>query len=239
MARAILVCLVAATLLLAGCVPLTSITGSGRIVTLEESYSDFDALEVHNGFKVDVSRDDAYSVVVRADDNVVDLVEVSQQGGTLRIRLTPGRIYNLRKATLEAEVTMPEVSELDWSGGTRGTVTGFESNARLDVELSGGSHANGTIEAGDVSFDLSGGSHATLAGVAKDATVEASGGSHAKLGDLKVGDAKVKASGGSHVTVNASGRLDADASGGSHVYYVGSPTLGSVDSSGGGSVGRR
>jgi hypothetical protein len=52
-------------------------------------------------------------------------------------------------------------------------------------------------------------------------------------------DANVEASGGSEVTVNASGMLDADASGGADITYLGSPTLGRIEESGGGSVRRR
>jgi hypothetical protein len=51
-----------------------------------------------------------------------------------------------------------------------------------------------------------------------------------------VADASVEASGGSEVTVNVSGRLDADASGGSRVFYLGSPALGKIDESGGSTV---
>ena len=52
-------------------------------------------------------------------------------------------------------------------------------------------------------------------------------------------DANVEASGASEVTVNASGRLDADASGASDVYYLGSPILGRIDTSGASSVERK
>ena len=51
-------------------------------------------------------------------------------------------------------------------------------------------------------------------------------------------DANVEMSGGGRATVNPSGRLDVNASGGSHVYYVGNPTLGDIDTSGGSSVER-
>ena len=49
-------------------------------------------------------------------------------------------------------------------------------------------------------------------------------------------DANIEASGASKVTVNASGRLDADVSGASHVYYVGSPSLGKIETLIGSSV---
>jgi hypothetical protein len=51
-----------------------------------------------------------------------------------------------------------------------------------------------------------------------------------------VADADVEASGASKATVNPSGRLDADASGASSIYYLGSPTLGKIDTSGSSTV---
>ena len=206
--------LLAVTALLAGC-GLSSLTGSGNVVTQEEAITGFDRLRISHGFQVDVSQGDTFRVVVRADDNLVEHAQVVKEGSTLKIGLKPGRSYALIDSTLEAEVTMPEFSAAD---------------------LSGGSHLRGEINAGNVTFDLSGGSHVTLSGSGGNLTVNAGGGSHAKLADLQVVNANVNASGGSHVTVNPSGTLDARASGGSQVRYVGSPALGTMDSSGGSSI---
>ncbi len=203
-----------AVALLAGC-GLSSLTGSGNVVTQEEAITGFDRLDVSHGFQVDISQGETFRVVIRADDNLVEHLQVVKEGNTLRIGLKPGRSYTLIDSTLEAEVTMPELAAAD---------------------LSGGSHLRGEIDAGDVTFDLSGGSHVTLGGSAGDLTVDAGGGSHAKLGNLAAVNANVEASGGSHVTVNPSGTLNAKASGGSHVRYVGSPTLGTMDESGGSSI---
>jgi hypothetical protein len=230
--------LVAVAALLAGC-GLGSITGSGNVITQEEAIADFDKLDISNGFQVDVSRGDSFSVVIRVNDNLVEHLQVAKQGNTLKIGLKPGRFYNLRDATLEADVTMPELTGLDLSGGSHVTLSGLISAKALSADLSGGSHLTGDVEAGDATINLSGGSHATLSGSAGDLTIDASGGSHAKLAELVVVDGDVEASGGSEVTVNPSGRLDADASGGSRVYYLGSPTLGKIDESGGSTVRRR
>ena len=97
----------------------------------------------------------------------------------------------------------------------------------------------GDIEAGDARFDVSGASQVTLSGSAGDVTIGASGASQLDLSAFSVDDADVEASGASKVTVNASGKLDADASGASHVYYLGSPTLGRVETSGASSVNRK
>ncbi len=197
-----------------------------------------DRLDVSQGFYVDVRQGDVFSVIIRVDDNVVEYLEVVKKGDDLKIGLKPNRSYRLKDVTLQAEVTMPTLVELELSGGGHVTITGFTSAEDFDADMSGGSHLRGDIQAGNVNFELSGGSHLTLSGSAQDLKLDASGGGQIDLGDFSVGDADVEMSGGGKATVNPSGRLDVDASGGSHVYYVGNPTLGNIDTSGGSSVER-
>jgi hypothetical protein len=197
--------------MLAGCGGLASLTGSGNVVTQEEAITGFDRLDISEGFQVDVSQGDTFSVVIRVNDNLVEHLRVVKEGSTLKIGLKPGAYYMNERVTLETDVTMPELTGAD---------------------LAGGSHLVGDIEAGDVTFNLSGGSNVTLSGSAGNLTVDVDGGSHAKLADLAVVDASVEARGGSHATVNPSGRLDAVAKGGSHVRYLGNPTLGTIDTDG-------
>lgn len=232
--------------LLAGCTlaeqissKVTSITGSGNVVTQEENITGFDKVDVSNAFKVDIRQGDTFDVVIRIDDNLLEYLDVFKRGKTLKIGLKPGRIYNIRKATMEAEVTMPELTGLELSGASHGSITGFESARDLDVDVSGASMLRGDIEAGDARFDVSGASQVTLGGSAGDVAIGASGASQVDLSAFSVDDADVEASGASKVTVNASGKLDVDASGASHVYYLGSPTLGRVETSGASSVNRK
>ena len=218
---------------------VTSITGSGNVVTQEENITGFDKVDVSNAFKVDIRRGDMFDVVIRVDDNLLDYLDVAKRGKTLKIGLKPGRIYNIRKVTMEADVTMPELTGLELSGASHGTITGFESVKDLDVGLSGASMLRGDIEARDARFDVSGASQVTLSGSAGDVTIGVSGASTANLADFPVGDADIEASGASKVTVNPSGRLDAEASGASSVFYLGNPTLGNIDTSGASSVKRK
>ena len=212
-----------------------TITGSGNVVTREETFTGFDKVDVSHAFKVDVSQGDTFSVVIRIDDNLAEYLQVTKQGNTLKIGLKPGR-YNIRRATMEAEVTLPELSGLELSGASHATVTGFESGKALDVNLSGASSLRGDVEAGDARFDVSGASNAVLTGSGGDVAIDASGASQIDLSAFAVADADVKVSGASTVTVNPSGTLDVDASGASHVYYVGSPTMGKQETSGASSI---
>lgn len=180
--------------LIAGCGGITSLTGSGNVITQEEAITGFDKLDISQGFQVEVNQGDTFKVIIRVDDNFAEYLQIGKEGTTLRIGLEQNRIYS--NATLQAEVTMPEL----------------------------------------VGLDVSGGSRITASGAGGDITIDASGGSGVDLASFPVMNANVDASGGSQVTVNVSGTLNADASGGSQVSYVGNPTLGAIDTSGGAQV---
>lgn len=225
-----------------GCVEVIggarTIRGSGNVVTREEDITGFDEVDVSHAFTVDISRGDTFSVVIHVDDNLVEYLEVVKEGNTLKIGLKAGT--SVTNATLQGEVTMPELAGLELSGASHVTITGLTSAKRVVVvDASGASHLAGDIKAGDASFNVSGASHVTLTGSARDVTIDASGASYVDLAGFPMANADVKASGASHVTVKPSGRLDVNASGASHVSYVGSPTLGNVETSGASSIKRK
>jgi hypothetical protein len=217
-----------------------SLTGSGNVVTREEAISDFDKVEISHSFDVDITQGEEFSVVIRVDDNLVEHLQVEKFGSTLKIGLKPA-VSIVSNATLEAEITMPELTGVDISGASNATILGFKSTKNLTVDLSGSSSLRGDIEAGDIgagdiSINLSGSSDANLTGSGGSLTLDASGSSDVDLSDFLVADAEIGASGASTVTVNASGRLDVEASGASDVYYLGNPSMGTIEISGASSI---
>lgn len=217
----------------------SSITGSGNIVTIEEAYSDFEALDISHAFNVEVVQGDTYRVIVHVDDNFADDLEIVQQGAVLRIGLKPEFRGGLTSATLEAEVTMPELSGIEVSGASQAEVSGFASNSPFSGEVSGASVLRGEIEAGDTHLDVSGAGSAELSGHGDGLTIDVSGGSSVDLANYPVTDVIIDASGASSVTVNVSGTLSVSASGASSVKYLGDPTLGSIDISGASNISPR
>jgi hypothetical protein len=158
-------------------------------------------------------------------------------GGGLHIGLEQGHAY--LSTTLRAQVTMPELTGLELSGGSNGQVSGFSTGKAMDFVLSGGSTLTGDVTGGDARLNLSGGSRMEVTGKAGNVTIDASGGSRALLSGWPVQDARVNASGGSRIELDVSGQLSGDASGGSQVLYTGSPTSVNVSSSGGSSVQKK
>jgi hypothetical protein len=215
---------------LAGCTP-TTITGSGNVVTQEEAITNFDKVDISNSFDVDISQGESFSVIIRVDDNLVEHLQVVRQDSTLKIGLKPNRNYTIRDATMEAEVTMPELTGLDLSGSSQANITGFKSTKDLLVDLSSASSLQGDIEAGDIGIDLSSSSEMILVGSGGDLTIDVSSSSELDLSEFAAVNASVDASSASSAIVNVSGKLDVEASSASYVYYLGDPTMGEINTS--------
>jgi len=249
MARAILVGILVAAILLPGCsstVPIPRlINGSGRVVTKEMNFTDFTCLEIGSVFEVEIRESGSYLTAITADDNLFDYIKVSQEGETLKIRLTP--TYNYSGVTLKAEITMPKLSGLHLYGATKGTIKGFQSSNDFNLQLSGASYLNMDMAAGDTKFEISGATKVTgtleardtefrvseaskveLEGSANKMTLNASGASKLKLASFPLDEANVTLSGASEATIRVSGRLDVILTGASKLYYKGDPMIGDI-----------
>jgi hypothetical protein len=204
--------------------------GSGNLETEEYAFTNFTKVEIGSAFEFEIKQSSSYSINVTADDNVIDYVQVYKDGQTLKIRL--GGIPSLRLVTLRASVTIPQLHGLIISGASRGTVYDFNSTEDLDITVSGASRVTGDITAGNVEFNISGASTIQLEGSANDMIANVSGASRLNLDAFIVNNGDVDFSGASSGTVNLNGRLDANLSGASRLWYIGEPTMGTINVSG-------
>jgi hypothetical protein len=235
-------------LLVMGCSTLGNLVGSGPIVEKAYQFADFTQIEVTHDFEFDISRSETFKVAVSIHENLVDSLDVSQSGQTLKVRLKPGNIAN---SDAKVTITLPELERLEVSGAARGNVTGFKSSRDFNLQVSGASQTNIDIEAGKTKIDISGASrlsghlkaadtqmvvtgasHCELIGSADMTRLEISGASSANIPDLILQNADVELSGASSATINTSGKLDLDLSGASTLNYFGKPQLGKTDISG-------
>lgn len=232
-----LIAVATASLMTACSAFMNTVTGSGSVVSQTYDYSDFNHVSVSHAFRATISQGVPYSVEVRVDDNIVDLLDVRQVDETLHVGLT-GRTL-VRGGTLELIITMPNLAGLSGSSGSQIQLNPFESGDNFTGSFSGAGRLHGDLDAADIELDVSAGGAVFLAGSASNVTASASGGSTIDLTELEAIDADLKAGGGSTITVNVDGLIDAAASGGSNIYYLGDPELGHITTSGGSNVGPR
>ena len=190
-----------------------SVVGSNTVTIQEYDFRGFSKIVVSNGFNVQISTGSNYKATVTISDNLVNYLNIREDGDTLRIGLKSGSYSNTK---LEAEVITPSLSELILSDGS-------------DVEST-------TIESSSFYLSLSDGSQATLSGSIDDIKVIASDGSRVYLSGLEANNADVTFSDGSRGSVYADGVLDVNLSDGSHLEYYGDPTLGDINLIGGSTI---
>jgi len=207
------------------------LTGSGNLETEEYAFANFTRVEVSSAFVFEIKQSGSYGINVTADDNVIDYVQVTQDGQTLKISVG-GAPRSFRLVTLKVSVTMPELSRLAVSGACSGTVSNFNSTEAVSIAVSGASRVTGDITAADIGFDVSGASTVQLEGSADDMVAVVSGACTFNLDDFTVSNANVNISGASTGTINLDGRLDANVSGASTLLYIGDPLMGTINVSG-------
>jgi hypothetical protein len=218
-----------AALLMVGC-GFEGITGSGTLITREIPVSDVHKIDATGAFRVDVSQGETASAVVTADDNIVDLLDVRVQDGTLHLGMKSGSYSQLH---LMAKVVLPRLDALTLSGASTAELHGIvRDSGNFDLHLSGASSVEGDVNADRLALDLSGASHAKLTGKADVVQIEASGASHAALDALTGSVAHAHASGASEIALIARKHLDYDISGASHIAYGGSPVIDRAQTSG-------
>lgn len=213
-----------------------TVRGSGNVVTEDMALADFTSVEAHSSFVVEITQSDTFAVTTRVDDNIVDLLDVSKKGDTLRLRLK--RAVSLRgDVTLEADITMPDLDGLNLSGASSASVSGFRSSGSLDIDLSGASRVDGDLQGGNVDIEASGASRVVLEGSATGLTIDGSGASRLDLADFTVNTAEVRLSGASEATLRVVEQIaPVEVSGASRLRYLGDPTLSDVSTSGGSTV---
>ncbi len=209
---------VAAALTFSRLISTHTIEGSGNIVTRTLDFSDFTAVDVGGGFKVEITQSSSYSIRITADNNTFDYIDVYKTDDTLNIGIKSG--YSFRSVTLKAYITMPNLYAAVLSGGTQGTAKEFTSTHEFNLVLSGGSSME-------------------LEGAAGNLNLVATGGSRSDLSDFPVHDANVVLSGGSQATINLDGTLNANLSGGSRLQYIGTPIMGDINTSGGSTITKK
>ncbi len=262
MKKSILVALTASLLvvsgLLMGCHTViinSSVTPQGNAVTNNYDFTGFTGVEVGGPFDTQITRSDIFKVTVTANQNLVQYITVTKNGDTLTIKTQPLSIIG--NPVLKADIQIPDLRDLEISGGGHANIEGFKTTDNVTAEVSGGSVVDINMETGGFNFNgsggsiikgtmitgttkilLTGGSQLEFEGNGGTTDISASGGSGLDFSQFKTGDTAIALSGGSHASVDVSGRMDIGVSGGSRLTYSGNPTIGNVEVSGGSTLNK-
>jgi carbon monoxide dehydrogenase subunit G len=211
------------------------IRGSGNITTQTRSAGQFNSVDVSGAIDVYVRQDSASSIKIEGDDNLLELVEVIDDGDILRIH--PRNGYNLNPSKdIKVYLSSPNYKKFEASGACKIiSENKLTSTENITIDLSGSCDAKLELQVPAISADMSGACSLVLKGQSKDFKVEGSGSTSIKCIELLTENTNVEISGAGDAEVSASVKLDVEVSGAGSVKYKGSPAV-NQSISGAGSV---
>ena len=211
----------------------TLITPSDDISTKEFSFNDYSGLKVSHAFKVQVYFSDSKeSVVIEANDNLHQYIEVIKEENSLSIGLK-NNVLVKGNATLKAYITTKALHSFSGSGASHINVADIIKETDININLSGASYFTAEVHTKNITTDLSGASEINLSGIAKDCSISASGASKFKDYALTTDYLYADLSGASKIYITIIKEISVEASGASMLYYKGQAFSISQDLSGG------
>ncbi len=192
------------------------VEGSGVAATETRDVAPFAAVDLAGSNNVSVHVGGEQSVVVSADDNLLDHVTTTVENGKLVIGTTPGSMTT--KTPMSVDVTVPSLHALTLSGSGTVVADGIAAK-RLTVALPG----SGILRASGTTTALE---------------IEHAGSGDAQLEGIAASDVHAVLSGSGRIVVTATKSLDATVSGSGAIFYGGDPAQVTTSVTGSGVVMR-
>ncbi len=201
------------------------IRGNGNVVTRDRSVGSFQRIEVSGALEVYLKQDSSQQPVkVETDENLQELIEVSESNGVLYISTVDN--YNIDATRLKISVSAPQFRGVNVSGASHIYGENKLSSAEtFDIDLSGASELKLELRAPRVNSEVTGASSVEIRGETKDFKANGSGASSYKCFELQAENTDVDISGACSADVFASVKLNVQASGASEVKYRGAASV--------------
>jgi len=191
--------------------------GNKNVVKEERTVGAFTGLNVGGAFNVFLTQEDKNSLIIEADENLMEKITTEVHGNVLEIGSR-----NIRNATkLNIYISTPAIGFFEISGAATVKSENNLQSESISIHASGASRADLQLSAPSVEIEASGASHVVLTGSADTQKIEASGASEVNVSGLQAKEITAEASGAANVVVGSSERIDRETSGAGSIKVKG------------------
>jgi hypothetical protein len=214
------------------------INGNGKVVTIERSTGDYEAVAVSGWFDVDLVQGKEGDISLKGEENLLEHIITEVKDGILVIKVEKG--MNLKPSSWKdgIHVTVPVESinavSLSGSGDIVGKTT--IKAVSFTTSMSGSGDITLDIDASSISASMSGSGDINLSGSTTDFDVNISGSGDIKAYELEADNVDATVSGSADIKVTANQRLKARVSGSGDIHYKGNPEKVDAKTSGSGDI---
>ena len=182
------------------------IEGSGNVITKDISVKSFDELDASGVFNLQLSQGDKETLRIEADDNLMDLFIVENEGSTLKIKMKKNSNFNSKKQ-LKVYVTFKTLKSMNLGmvGGTSSDEKLKFADLKLKNQSVGSVSLNMTLQTLNMENQSVG--SVKLEGSAENAVVKNNSVGSINAGNFVVQKMDIENNGVGSATVNAEKEL--------------------------------
>ncbi len=223
-------------IIFSSCIFTPTIKGNGNVVEETREIEPFDEIKASRGINLYITQDENIKLTIRADENLIEVIETEVVGGELIVRSTK----NVKNAkSFKVFVSTPKINSIKGSSGCNVYSETELVSDNFDVSASSGCNIHLSVQTEEIEASSSSGSNIILDGITSEFRGRASSGSNIKAEDLKSKNAEAKVSSGANLWISAESTLRANASSGGNIFYNGTPSKTDISKSSGGNVIKR
>lgn len=202
------------------------VRGKGELINETKSLSDFDAMSVSTDAEVVYTQDSVYKVEIKAQKNILEVLDVKVQGRELKIET---KRPLLKHDPIQIIVHTPKLVSVTMSGSGRFVADQVLSSDQLDLTISGsGQITFATVNVKQLNVDISGSGNVNIeAGVCETQYDHISGSGNIHTENMPATTCTCKLSGSGNVYVKAGETMRVEISGSGSVCYKGRPAISS------------
>jgi hypothetical protein len=200
--------------------------------------SEFHGISVSTGIDLRLTQKNTQEVVVEADQDDIDKLITTVEGGILKIYMNEKSWLNLNWKDKQriVYVSFKTLDKLDASAGSDVVSESPLKLDKLNLDASSGSDVKLELEANELSVESSSGSDIILKGKATVLEASASSGSDIDASELQAKKCNASTSSGSDIKIMVTDVLNASASSGGNIIYSGNPSKKDFNESSGGDI---
>ena len=206
------------------------VNGNGDIATEARATGAFDAVSLTGGFNVVIRQGPANKVEVKADRNLLAVIETrvveGSKGRTLEI--SPKKGVNVHSSTNPSFIIeMPDLRGVSVAGSGTVKVEAMKTGGVEAAIAGSGDIRFANLDAERLAMKVSGSGDIVAAGRCGNASVSIAGSGDVKAAELVAEEVKVSIAGSGDAQVNATRKLSVSIAGSGDVKYAGSPEISS------------
>ncbi|MCX2719969.1 head GIN domain-containing protein [Lentiprolixibacter aurantiacus] len=216
------------------------IKGNGKLVTIERSVGDYDAIAVAGWFDVNLVNGREGELSIKGEENLLEYIKTEVKNGKLTIKVKKG--YNLQSANKKNGilVTVPieSINSVSLSGSGDIVSKDVLKAGEFSASISGSGDISLAIEADVLKTAISGSGDIELSGKARNFEVQVSGSGDVGAFDLTADHVTANVSGSADIRVTANESITARVSGSGDILYKGNPEKVNSKASGSGDINK-